>query len=253
MKKHSIFAQLAVLPAVIASLLFSGCWKTGAPTDDGVDASSSGDTDIDADSDTDSDGDSDTDGDSDGDADADSDADADGDADSDSDSDTMQDPVMFVIRNSTTEPKYTRDWDVFKCEFQDANSWESCLFDAPFCSEICSDYNEGGNCCIACDYMPYVRVIEPGEEYEWEWDGWLYHLDLSHCAECECYLPAAPPEGLYKVGITVWDEFICSWMDCEEPDADGIIYGADPTGESAQYEARFNVYYDSDRVIISII
>jgi len=230
---------------LVAGLLYGGCWKseTSAAQDAGMgsDAAAQGDGDADSDGDSDGDADSDSDGDSDGDADSDSDSD------SDSDTDLVQGPIAFVVHNTTSSPKYIQGWYHFQFEKQEGSTWESCLMEEPFCSFMCGDVDKGSNCCIDCDYMPAMQLIEPGGKVEWLWNASVYKADFSHCSDCECYRPEAAPAGQYRISVHVWDSFSCVFTECTTQEG-GLIEGAEPAGESVQYVNEFEIVYEEDSI-----
>jgi hypothetical protein len=50
----------------------------------------------------------------------------------------------------------------------------------------------------------------------------------------------------------VYDDYLCEVEPCNQPDAEGVIAGAMPTGTQTCYGADFSVAYDQATLILAI-
>ena len=115
----------------------------------------------------------------------------------------------------------------------------------PWCTVSCDNYEDG--CCIDCAYMPVVRVLEPGESITIHWNGTFYGMDSDLC-ECGCYYPYRVAEGLFDIMVCGYTSYIC-WADPCEPDAGGMIWDAEVTGDADCITYGFEIPGDSGETI----
>ena len=225
------------ITVILAAMAVAACHKVSAP-----EWSTGADTDADSDGDTDSDSDGDSD----------SDTDADSDSDSDTDTDVPSVPITFVVQNETASTVYL-GWDfagqnALECQhFADSpeDGMEACRFDAAWCTFDCVDIDEGDYCCIDCDYMPGVMVIEAGYELEIPWGGTLAHADFDYCGDgCECYWHSPAAYGNYMASVNIYSEFEC-WSEECVPDDQGVIWSGNVKGEPVSYATEFTVPHPS--------
>ncbi len=167
-----------------------------------------------------------------------------------------QSEVTFVVTNHLNQPKYV-DWEnsgdnQISCEVEEEGTWSPCLFASPYCKNPCSTENRLEPCCVVCISTLKVKVINPGESIQIVWGGKLYSEDENHCSYCNCYRDEQTLAGNYKASICVFDSFTCERDPCSDPDAEGIIDDASPSGNSLCYEVEFPVEYTKDNLAILI-
>lgn len=188
--------------------------------------------------------DSDSDTDTDSDSDSDSDTDSDSDSDTDSDTDPPVVPVSFIVRNNTAFDRYLNwDWggqNVIGCEHSTGSAaWETCRFEAAFCTVDCENIDEGDYCCMDCDYMPGVKLIPAYEQVVIEWNGTVAVADFDYCEDgCECYWYDPAPAGQFRASVMSYNDVDCWGDECEVQD-DGTIWNGTVTGDPTDYSEEF--------------
>ena len=74
---------------------------------------------------------------------------------------------------------------------------------------------------------------------------------MDHCADgCACYLVNPPRSGHYRAEICVYDSYSCNGT-CPEPNQDGVVVGADPSGTKRCFSAELDVPYAGSLVEIA--
>ena len=167
-----------------------------------------------------------------------------------------QGEVDFALENTLQEPRYV-NWSgglnaVVACQ-SSGGIVSDCRFYPPVCTDECSEQNLGQDCCIACGMAyPTVKVIEPGDTLMITWTGKLYPYDESHCSDCECYRVTDTEPGGYHAEVCAYADYTCDMPPCEEPNAEGLIMGASPTGTPNCIGVDFTVPYSKAYLILSI-
>ena len=115
----------------------------------------------------------------------------------------------------------------------------------PWCTVSCVNYEDG--CCIDCAFMPAVRVLEPGESITIFWDGAFYGMDFDLC-DCGCTFPYRVAEGLFDIMVCGYTDYECRAEPCE-PDAGGMIWDAEVSGDADCITYGFEIPGDSGETI----
>jgi hypothetical protein len=168
----------------------------------------------------------------------------------------VQGPITFIVRSVSTETVYL-DWQIMGNNTVEGSRTTGAAimpvsYWPPFCMQDCTDFGPGDNCCIECLPPPSVRVLGPGEELTFEWDGRnVYEVDDSYCV-CSCYRAAEVTPMAYFAGACVYHAYNCWGTEPCEPNADGIISYANVEGDPACAETPFDIPYAGTEVVIEV-
>ncbi len=172
------------------------------------------------------------------------------------DNPVTQDPITFIIRNTSEETVYV-DWVeegryTVRGDRTTGGAWMAHWYWHPSCMERCEDFDPGEECCVACEQAePMVREIGGNDEIEIEWDGQhIFVRDDDHCT-CDCYRTIPPPAMAYRARVCTYEDFMCTFEPCSV-DEDGVHHGAEPAGDSTCFEPAFDIPYPHDEFIIEV-
>lgn len=167
-------------------------------------------------------------------------------------------PCTFALINQTDQPLYIQDNNGiilpspgFDFEREVNGAFESIEFGMPDCVVSCEDYESGDvGLCINCDALePTVRKIEPGERFEFQWEGMIFSREQPVPGDCPCYREQVAPLGTYRVSVCTGTSFTCEYESCEEV-TDNRYWGQ-PENISC-VEKEFNIPLDSDEIVLNI-
>ena len=171
--------------------------------------------------------------------------------------DASPSPVTIVGTNQTASPVYV-DWKwgargYLTCGIQNGAAWDTCSFFSPACMAPCGDSNKDMPCCMACEQpMASVKKLGPGDSVSATWTGEAWNTVLDHCADsCACYWVIPPQSGHYRAEICVYDAYTCNSTPCPDPNQDGVVAGASPSGTKRCFSTELDVPYAGSLVEIA--
>jgi len=166
----------------------------------------------------------------------------------------VQDPITFIVRNTSAETIYMQVYgNNIGGGRTTGGAWAPIDYWTPFCMVDCNDIEPGGDCCLDCMPPPAVKALDAGEDVTLEWDGRnVFETDPDYCSMCSCYRPVDVIPMGYRAEACVYHTFDC-WAPPCEPNEDGIIDGANVTGEPSCGETIFDIPYAESEVVIEVM
>lgn len=167
-----------------------------------------------------------------------------------------QGPITFIVRSVAAQDVYL-DWQTMGSGTVEGGRTTGAAimpisYWPPFCMEDCASSDPGGNCCIACMPAPSVRVLGPGEELTFEWDGRsVYEAEAGYCL-CSCYRAAEVTPMAYIARACVYHSYTCWGTDPCEPNPEGVIAYANVEGDPACAETLYDIPYAATEVFIDV-
>jgi hypothetical protein len=156
-------------------------------------------------------------------------------------------PITIIATNQTGNPVYV-DWKwgprgILSCGLKNNGSWDTCSFFSPGCMEPCSADNKGVHCCMGCaPPMDSVKKLDLNDSVSTTWSGEDWKMVQDHCADsCACYWVVQAPTGSYRVEICVHDAYSCGSTICPDPDQNGVVVSATPSGTKTCYTTEFQL------------
>ena len=167
-----------------------------------------------------------------------------------------QNPITFIIRNTSEETVYV-DWVEYgrytiRGDRTTGGAWMSHWYWNPTCMEKCENFDPDEECCVACEQAePMVRELGGNEQIERGWDGQnIFIRDDDHCT-CPCYRTIPPPAMAFRARVCTYDDFTCTFEPCSV-DEDGVHHGAEPTGDPSCFDPTFDIPYPHDEFVIEV-
>ena len=97
-----------------------------------------------------------------------------------------------------------------------------------------------------------VLVVEPEKTALYDWSGKLNQTVIGHCGDCTCYEWVSPPPGTYIAMFCAYEGYTCTFGDCDPAEGDRTIYEATVSGQEACYSVIFDVFYESDEILMEV-
>ena len=160
--------------------------------------------------------------------------------------------VTFVVLNRSDRTVYLdMSWaltNVLTAHRHPQDEWIALW--TPGCMESCDSFDDGCHGCLACEYMPAVKALGPGEQMELTWEGQTW-FEIDQVCDCGCYWERPTVPQSYRVGVCAHESFDCMMDECIA-DITGVIDGAEPTGTRTCFEATFEHTPADQQIMLAI-
>jgi len=96
-------------------------------------------------------------------------------------------PTAFRVFNQTSTNRYISTWSPLRFQQHEGSVQTTRQFFPSSCQLLCIEVEKGSNCEIQCEPpLPAVRLIKPSESHIFDWDGFIYEANETHCAQGTC-------------------------------------------------------------------